>query len=130
MSITTRTRISELADYPEAIDVLSEYGIELGSKEMSWTLERLARHHGLNAWELKVDLLDALAEEGSDWGESFGSDDEDEDADEDEDESEDDLEDDDAYADDFDSLGDDDEPDDDDDEDDEPDDDDDDDDDW
>ena len=65
MSITTRTRISELMEYPEALDVLSEYGIDVGRKEMSWTLERLAREHGLNAWELKVDLVDALSED--DW---------------------------------------------------------------
>ncbi len=69
MSITTRTRIAELCDYPEAMDVLSEYGVEVGTKEMTWTLERLARAHGLNAWELKVDLIDALAIEGSTWGE-------------------------------------------------------------
>ena len=71
MSITTRTRVSELAEYPEALDVLSEWGIDVGSKEMSWTLERLARHHGLSARELRVDLLDALAEEGADWEGGF-----------------------------------------------------------
>ena len=81
MSITTRTRVSELMEYPEALDVLSEYGIDVGRKELNWTLERLAREHGLNAWELKVDLVDALSED--EW-DDFEGDDEDEDEDGDE----------------------------------------------
>ena len=99
MSITTRTRIRDLLFSETAEDVLGEYGIYPEHNQLGLTLEKLCQKHGVSVWEVKADLVEALADEDDDW-ELRADEDRDEDAEEDPRASDDEEEedDDDPYA--------------------------------
>lgn len=67
MSITTRTRVKDLLRSEAAEDVLGEYGLFPSRAEYGLSLERLCRLYGVNVWELKADLVEALASQDEEW---------------------------------------------------------------
>ena len=80
MSIHARLKIADLMEeHPEVDEVLENYGIEVSDEIMAMTLKELCREEGINYWELKSDMVEAVGWDGS----AEGNDDEEEDEDED-----------------------------------------------
>ena len=76
MAIHARMRILDLMEeHPEVDEVFENYGVEVTDEVMAMTLKELCREEGINYWELKSDMVEAVGWDGS----ADGDDDEEED---------------------------------------------------
>ncbi len=81
MAIHARTRVADLIeDHPDVDEVFETYGIEVDDDVMAMTLKEVCRTEGLNYWEFKSDIVEAVG-----WDGSAEDDDEEEDDDDDDD---------------------------------------------
>lgn len=66
MAIHARMRILDLMEeHPEVDEVFENYGVEVTDEVMAMTLKELCREEGINYWELKSDMVEAVGWDGS-----------------------------------------------------------------
>lgn len=76
MTIHARIRVLDLLnEHPDLDEVFENYGIEVTDTLMGMTLKQVCQDEGVNYWELKSDLIDAIGWDGS---ADYGSDEEEE----------------------------------------------------
>jgi len=76
VTIHARVRVGDLMEeHPEVDEVLENYDIEATDEVMAMTLKQLCRSEGVNYWEIKADIVEAVGWDGS--AEYDASDDED-----------------------------------------------------
>lgn len=66
MPIHARMKILDLMEeHPEVDEVFENYGVEVTDEVMAMTLKELCRDEGINYWELKADMVEAVGWDGS-----------------------------------------------------------------
>jgi hypothetical protein len=54
-----------MEEHPEVDEVFENYGVEVTDEVMAMTLKELCREEGINYWELKSDMVEAVGWDGS-----------------------------------------------------------------
>jgi len=64
--IRAKMKIHDLMEeHPEVDEVFENYGVEVTDEVMAMTLKELCRDEGINYWELKADMVEAVGWDGS-----------------------------------------------------------------
>lgn len=80
MAITARSKVGDLLEeHPDLDEVFENYGIEISDELFAMTLKEVCKTEGINYWELKSDIVEAVGWDGTADGDLFDDEEEDED---------------------------------------------------